>query len=273
MDPQLMLNAAPGAWGICSDSGWMSAELFLKRFKKFIEFSGATVERPVLLLLDGHSTHTHNIDLINEAQSHGVIIICFPSHTTHRRQVTDVASMRPLSTYYDQQIIAWLRSNPGIVVTVRRIAEIFEKAFIQASSMSTAVNGFKKCGIWPYDSDETKSLQQLQGRLGRVRADTESGVVLQRRNESLADESADAVYSPPRHTITKEDYSMYFSSLGSRFICGRGLERKIHILGLIINYTPWKILTWCSSESETRVHDLTQTNILANGSKQNSQPA
>lgn len=61
--------------------------------------------------------------------------------------------MRPLSTYYDQQITAWLRSNPGMgVVTVRQIAEIFGKAFIQASSMSTAVNGFKKCGIWPYDS-------------------------------------------------------------------------------------------------------------------------
>nr|CAI5833341.1 unnamed protein product [Callosobruchus analis] len=26
MDPQLMLNAAPGAWGVCSDSGWMTAE-------------------------------------------------------------------------------------------------------------------------------------------------------------------------------------------------------------------------------------------------------
>lgn len=61
MDPQLMLNAAPGAWGVCSDSGWMTAELFLERFKKFIEFSGATVQRPVLLLLDGHSTHTHKI--------------------------------------------------------------------------------------------------------------------------------------------------------------------------------------------------------------------
>ncbi|KAJ2937586.1 hypothetical protein O0L34_g12984 [Tuta absoluta] len=59
--------------------------------------------------------------------------------------------MRPLSTYYDHQITAWLRSNPGMVVTVRQVAEIFGKAFIQASSMSTAVNGFKKCGIWPYD--------------------------------------------------------------------------------------------------------------------------
>ncbi|XP_050684750.1 uncharacterized protein LOC126979466 [Leptidea sinapis] len=151
MDPQLMLNAAPGAWGVYSDSGWMTAELFLGWFKKFIEFSGARPDRPVLLLLDGHSTHTQNLDVINEARSNGVIILCFPPHTTHRLQVADVAYMKPLSTYYDQEITAWLRSNSGMVVTPRQVAEIFGKAFVQASTVATAVNGFKKCGIWPYD--------------------------------------------------------------------------------------------------------------------------
>ncbi|KAL3269873.1 hypothetical protein HHI36_008930 [Cryptolaemus montrouzieri] len=67
-----MLNAAPGAWGVCSDSVWMTAKVFLEWFKKFIEYSVVTVERPVLLLSDGHSTHTRNIDSINEARSHGV---------------------------------------------------------------------------------------------------------------------------------------------------------------------------------------------------------
>lgn len=151
MDPQLMLNAAPGAWGVVSDSGWMTTELFLGWFKQFVKFSGATVDRPVLLLLDGHSTHTKNIDLINEARANGVIILCFPPHTTHRLQVADVVYMRPLSNYYDRQITTWLRSNPGMVVTMRQVAEIFGKAFIETSTMATAVNGFKKCGIWPYD--------------------------------------------------------------------------------------------------------------------------
>ncbi|KAK9880109.1 hypothetical protein WA026_008625 [Henosepilachna vigintioctopunctata] len=47
MDPELMLNAAPEAWGVCSVSGWMTDELFLGWFKKFIEFSGAKPDRPV----------------------------------------------------------------------------------------------------------------------------------------------------------------------------------------------------------------------------------
>lgn len=151
MNLELMVNSQAGAWGTCSDSGWITSELFLQWFKRFVIFSGASKERPVLLLLDGHSTHTQNIDLINEARAHGVIILCFPPHTTHRLQVADVAFMRPLSVYYEQAVTAWLRSNPGLVVTIRQVAEVFGNAFVQAATMSTAVNGFHKCGIWPYN--------------------------------------------------------------------------------------------------------------------------
>ncbi|XP_043478272.1 MFS-type transporter clz9-like [Leptopilina heterotoma] len=140
MNPQLMINAAPGAWETCSESGWMTAELFLEWFKKFIIFSGATLDRKVLLLLDGHNSHTKNLYVIREARAHGVIILCFPPHTTHRLLVADVVYMRPLSTYYDQQITTWLRNNSGLVVTVQQVAEIFGKAFIQASTMSTAAD-------------------------------------------------------------------------------------------------------------------------------------
>lgn len=64
----------------------MAAELFFNRFKQFLEFGGATIDGPVLLLL----RHTKNIDVINEGRSHGVMILCFPPHTTHRLQVADV---------------------------------------------------------------------------------------------------------------------------------------------------------------------------------------
>ncbi|CAH2094367.1 unnamed protein product [Euphydryas editha] len=151
MQPELMVNSQAGAWGTCSDSGWITSELFLQWFKRFVIFSGASKDRPVLLLLDGHSTHTQNIDLINEARAHGVIILCFPPHTTHRLQVADIAFMRPLSIYYELAVTAWLRSNPGLVVTIRQVAEVFGNAFVQAATMSTAVNGFRKCGIWPYN--------------------------------------------------------------------------------------------------------------------------
>lgn len=151
MKPELMVNAPEGAWGVCSDSGWITAELFLGWFKKFITYTGATKENRVLLLVDGHATHTKSVDVIDEARANGVEILSFPPHTTHRLQPLDVAFMKPVSTYYDQAVTSWLRSNPGLVVSTRQVAELFGKAFIQSATMSTAVNGFKKCGVWPYD--------------------------------------------------------------------------------------------------------------------------
>ncbi|XP_023312376.1 uncharacterized protein LOC111692555 [Anoplophora glabripennis] len=138
MKAQLLNNSARGTTSHCNASGWMTTDVFVSWFKSFIQFSRASKDNPVLLLLDGHATHTKNIELIDVARENGVVIICFPPHCTHRLQPLDVSFMKPLSVYYDQAAIAWLRSNP---------------ACIQAAIMSTAINGFRKCGIWPFNPE------------------------------------------------------------------------------------------------------------------------
>lgn len=57
--------------------------------------------------------------------------------------------MRPLSAFYDAEVSGWLRTNPGRVVSVFQIAKLFGNTFIKAATMSTAINGFRKTGIWP----------------------------------------------------------------------------------------------------------------------------
>lgn len=151
MKPELLYNCYPGTWAECHISGWMQKDIFENWFEKFIDFSGATIEKPVLLLLDGHSTHVQSLKIIDRARASGVIILCFPPHCTHRLQPLDVAFMKPLSVYYDQEISHWLRSNPGKAVTMAQIAEILGKAFVRAASMTTAIHGFKSTGIWPFN--------------------------------------------------------------------------------------------------------------------------
>ncbi|XP_069698806.1 uncharacterized protein [Periplaneta americana] len=138
-----------GGWAEVNDSGWMTADLFLKWLKKFIAFSNAKKERPVLLLLDGHASHTKSLDVIDLARNNGVILLCFPPHCSHRLQPLDVAFMRPLSLYYEDEVRRWLRSNPGKVVTLWQVSTLFGQAFINAANMSTALKGFEKTGIWP----------------------------------------------------------------------------------------------------------------------------
>lgn len=53
----------------CSESGWIVRELFMRWLEHFIKCLKLekSKENQVLLILDGHSTHTKNIDAINLA--------------------------------------------------------------------------------------------------------------------------------------------------------------------------------------------------------------
>jgi len=118
----------------------MQKDIFEKWMMHFIKFSHATKDNPVLLLLDGHCTHTKSIELIQIARDNGVVLLCFPPHCTHRLQPLDVAFMKPLSTYYDRETTNWLRTHGGDVVTLKQLSEIFGLAFIKAATMTTMVS-------------------------------------------------------------------------------------------------------------------------------------
>lgn len=80
------LNIPPEAWAEVYVTGWMTKPLFCMCFEKFIGFSGAQKESPVLLL-DGQRSHTKSLQLINNASENRVIMLCFPPHCTHRLSI------------------------------------------------------------------------------------------------------------------------------------------------------------------------------------------
>ena len=55
----------------------------------------AVSERPLLLLLDGHSPY-YTLDLVKAAAEKDVIIFCLPSHTTADSQPLDTSYFGPL---------------------------------------------------------------------------------------------------------------------------------------------------------------------------------
>ena len=63
-----------------------------------------------LLLLDGHSSHTKNLDAINLARENGTIMMCFPAHTTHRLQPLDVAFLKPGKAVYNSVVEQYQRT-------------------------------------------------------------------------------------------------------------------------------------------------------------------
>lgn len=161
LKPELMDGAPTNSWAECNEKGWVTQEIFAKWFRKFVSWSGATKDQPVLLLLDGHASHVKNLEIIYLARDNGVNILCFPPHCTHKLQPLDVSFMKPLSTFYGDEVKKWLRTNPGRVVTHFQVTSLFSNAFLRAATMLVAVNGFRKTGIWPVNPNVFRDYEYL----------------------------------------------------------------------------------------------------------------
>lgn len=153
MKQELQDGAPPGTGFACHSSGWMQSDIFTQWFNHFLKYAKPSEDDPVLLILDGHATHTKNLDFIEKARSSHTTVVCLPPHCSHKLQPLDVAFMGPFNTYYVQSIERFLRNNPGRVVTQYQVSRLLGEAFLKAAMPAIAINGFKKCGIVPLNRD------------------------------------------------------------------------------------------------------------------------
>lgn len=156
MHPALKNGAFPNSLTEVSESGYINSDLFLKWLKHFIEFVKPSENQKVLLLLDGHTTHSKNLAAINLARENNVLIIQLPGHTTHRLQPLDVGVFKSMESSYSLIMTKWLRSNPGDKVTQFEITQLLTEAYIQAATTHNAMSGFRASGVWPIDRNVFK---------------------------------------------------------------------------------------------------------------------
>lgn len=150
MKPELLYGCPAGAEGIAQASGWMTSDSFLAYLKHFANFTKPSIDDPVLLLVDNHSSHI-SLQGINYCREKGIILVGLPPHTTHRLQPLDVAFFGPLKVYYNQACDAFLVNNPGTAISERNLGPLFSEAYGKAATVNNAVKGFKACGIEPFN--------------------------------------------------------------------------------------------------------------------------
>lgn len=146
----MLTNGPPGSLGLAHVSGWMTKENFLVALKHFISHVKCSVDDPVVLFFDNHNSHV-NLDVVEEARKHGVYLVTFPPHCSHRLQPLDVAVYGPLKAYYSQACNEWMTSNAGKTITIYNVAELSNKAFNLAFTKNNIFKAFQKTGIWPFE--------------------------------------------------------------------------------------------------------------------------
>ncbi len=145
---QLTSQEVPGSIYDLSDSGWMDW-LFREWFHRhFLNYAPSA--RPLLLLLDGHSSH-YNLEFIREASSEGVVVFCLSPNTTHMCQPLDVTAFHCLKMYWDEECDKFMSTNPGKIVTVYQFSFLFSAAWVRAMTPKTITSGFKATGIVPFN--------------------------------------------------------------------------------------------------------------------------
>ncbi|CAG4943297.1 unnamed protein product [Parnassius apollo] len=151
---ELRDGAPPGStFAFNPDSGYINSEIFFVWLQHFIECVKPTTEQKVLLLLDGHTSHTKNLDAIEYAKENNVVLLSLPAHTSNKLQPLDTSFFRPWSCYYIDETEKWLRTNPGRRVTVFQISMLFGEAYVRATSIATAESEYRSTGIYPFNKD------------------------------------------------------------------------------------------------------------------------
>jgi hypothetical protein len=143
----LLEGAPPGTVMGFTEKGYMEEKLFRQYLEHFIQSVPPT--RPMLLILDGYSSHIslQNIDL---CRKNHILLYALPSNTTHILQPCEIP-FRKLKDEYDRASERHRNNNNGALVTKYIFAKIVGEAYMETYTTQAILNAFKSTGIWPID--------------------------------------------------------------------------------------------------------------------------
>ena len=149
LKPELTTGEFPQTIYGLSPKGWMDMELFELWFIGLFLRTIPTA-RPVLLLLDGHSSH-YSPAAIKMAAEEQVILFALPPNTTHLSQPLDKGVFGPLKMHWKRVCHNFMSENPGQVPNRYVFSRLFHRAWVDAMTPKNIVGGFKTTGVHPLD--------------------------------------------------------------------------------------------------------------------------
>lgn len=132
-------DAPPGSFAVYHESGWIQKDCFIIWFKKFIEFSRPSAEKPVFLPVSWWTCFSKNVDQTCMWKQRHHLVLPFAL------QPLDVSFMGPLMTYYEQEMWKWLINHPGQYNDILG-SETIQRSFFKSSCNANCYKRFWKIG-------------------------------------------------------------------------------------------------------------------------------
>ena len=156
LNPGWMQGGVPGTAYTRSPNGWIDTELFHLWIKDhFLQY--AVSRRPLLLILDGHSTH-YQPATVQYAKDNGVVMLCLPPHSSHVSQPLDTSVFNPLKRNWNDAVHKFLAKNPGRVVTKYSFSPLLKEAWEKTMIAKNICAGFRNSGIYPFNRDKVQPI-------------------------------------------------------------------------------------------------------------------
>ena len=151
LKPELTYGEVPGTIYGLSKNGWIDTELFELWFKQHF-LPNAPPIRPLLLIMDGHSTH-YQPNVIRLAAAEQILLFCLPPNTTHLTQPMDKGCFGALKQSWKKQCHDFVTGNPGKVVTRYEFSRLLSKAWFESMTQQNVISSFRCTGICPFNRD------------------------------------------------------------------------------------------------------------------------
>jgi len=134
-----------------NDNGWVTTTVFHAWFVKFLAETKSVC--PLILLLDGHTTHT-SIKTTELARKENVSI---SAHCTDLLQPLDVSCFAPLKYYYEKALVQHIQQTGGWQpLRKAQFVDMLCSAWRHGLNAQNIISGFRSTGVFPVDKTKHK---------------------------------------------------------------------------------------------------------------------
>jgi len=131
----------PAGSQVAFPAGRMKAEHFLKLVKHFAFYVKPSIEGPVLVLLEDHSSHL-SIAASVHCKEDGVTVLSFTPHCSHKLQPLYRNVCGPLKTYVNRACDTWIAKHPGEAMAIYDVPSIINRRLNFAAASTDIKAGF-----------------------------------------------------------------------------------------------------------------------------------